>query len=112
MQPRLYRRVAGLHLLPDAGPRQQAGEEFTRSRRVIPVVAPSRESADQQRLAAAGRMLHGGDVAVGVLARRLASRQPVLLQEVLAADLLVPHGQGKFPQQVGSELDISLAGAE
>ncbi len=46
---------------------------------MVAIVAPTRERADQQGLAAAKRVLHGGDVAVGVLARRLAPRQFVLL---------------------------------
>src|ERR1035441_3443030 len=46
MQSGFHRRVAGLHLLPDAAPGGQAGEKLTRSRRVVPVVTATRESAD------------------------------------------------------------------
>ena len=51
-------------------------------------------------------------MAVGVLAHNLPSRQLILLQKVLAADLFVAHRQGKLGEQVGSELHVTLAGAE
>src|SRR5438105_1115035 len=53
MQPGLHGRVAGLYLLTNAGPGEQTGEEFTRPGRMVSVVAPTRERADQQRLASA-----------------------------------------------------------
>jgi len=67
MKPGYYFRVARLHLRSNARPGQETREELARGRRVAAEVGPAGESAYEKRLASAGGVFDGGDVAVGVL---------------------------------------------
>src|SRR5262249_2865546 len=95
VKPDLHLRVRPLQLRLNAGPVQQSGKELPRRRRVVPKIAPGRKRPDQYGLTAAGGMLDGRDVPVGIMAHCLSSREFVLLEEIAAPDLLIAHRQRK-----------------
>jgi hypothetical protein len=94
-KPGFHFRVARFDLLLDTAPRQETYEEFPRGGRLIQEIARTRKSTDRKRLAGTGGILYRGNVAIGVLAGRLATCKPVLLYLEAAADLLSLNSQSQ-----------------
>ena len=92
MQTALESRVGILQAWSDVGELEEFHEERFRFRRVVEIVAGSRECADQERVAFAVPVFDGRHVPIGVLPNSLTVRRIVFLQKIAAIDAMSIDG--------------------